>query len=337
MAKSTTTKAKTKTPNKKAPAKTASATRSKKVTATKATSSKTSTVTKSANPAETKTTKASEPKVIKTSPAVARRGGFSKLLARGSTPSGLRKLYVISAVLFALLAGAAGVFMKPSSYDLSIGYLTANELLSQSTTVFAAARSVLITVDIRWVAVGILALSAGFSVVGATRMRRSSAEIASGVPQPWRWSDAAVTGGLAVATVAVLSGMQNIVELGLLGLVTAIAFAFAWITERENYRSPTFVRGAFWASVASGVIVLIALATYAIATPVYGMVRYPWYIYAAGGTLVLGALLAVYVRYRSFNRQGSWSSPLFLERNFVLTNLLVKVAVGVILIVGLSN
>lgn len=335
MAKSTTTKAKTRTTKKKVPAKSAS--QSKKATTSAATKAKAPVTTKSTPKTVSKAKKESEPKVIKTSPAVARRGGLSKLFARGSTPSGVRKLYVVSAIIFALLAGAAGVFMKSAHFDLSIGYVTSNQLLSQETTVFAPAQRVLVTLDIRWAAVAVLALSAGFAVVGATRMRRSSAEIASGVPQPWRWADAAVTGGMAVATVAILSGMQGVVEIALLGLLTAIAFAFAWITERENYRSPTFVRGAFWASFASGVIVLMALAIYAIATPVYGMVSYPWYVYALGGTLALGSLLAVYVRYRSFNKQGSWSSPLFLERNFVLTNLLVKIAFGAILTIGFLN
>lgn len=333
MAKTTTTKEKSKKQTKKTSAKATTSAKTTKAVAKKA-PAKSATTSKKASASKKETSTEVAPKIIKTSPAVARRGGIAKLFARGSTPSGVRKLYVISVLIFTLLAAVAGVFMHSAHFDLSLGYLTSNELLSQGGTVFAPAERVMYSLDIRWLTVAVLALSAVFSVVGASRMRRSSAEIASGVPQPWRWADAAITGAGLVAIVAILSGIQGLLELKLLAILTAVAFAFAWITERENYRSPTFVRGAYWASVGVGALVLLALVVYAVTTPLYGMVRFPWYTYALGGALVLGSVIAVFERYRAFNRQGSWASPLFLERNFVLTNLLVKVAAGAILIAG---
>jgi hypothetical protein len=154
---------------------------------------------------------------------------------------------------------------------------------------------------------------------------------------PWRWVDYAVTGALAVAIVALLSGAQGIVEIKGLALMFAAAMGFAWIAERENANAPRFVKAAYTLGALCGVFIVLSFIAYAVGTVVYGMVRYPWYTYALYAVgLAAGAAVAV-LQLKAYRHVKQWTNYHVVERDYMLINLVSKAAFAIILIIGLRG
>lgn len=267
---------------------------------------------------------------------VSRPSVFGKVL-RSASAEGIRKLHMVSALMFVVLAIVAGYFIKSASYPLNIAHLTKDELLSKTTTVFAPAQHALYNLDLRWAVVGVLAVSALFSLLRMTRLEPSESEGLKVKVQPWRWVDFAVTGAVMVEVTAVLYGVQELSALKLLGALTVFSLVFAWIAERENSGAAKLVKGAYVASIVSGLVVLCVFASYGWSTMAYGLVRFPWYAYALFGSCVATAALITVNQYKGFKGLKSWSNYLFVERNYLLINLVAKTAFAVILIVGLRG
>jgi hypothetical protein len=331
MANSTskTSKAKTKTTNRPAAAKETS----------KAATKVTKKPVKSVNRPVTKAAADKPTVAAKSAPVVAgkeikkdattRRG-----VGRALTAQGLRKLHLISAVVFVVLAVLAAVLMSDTAQQLMRGHLTSDALASQTQTVFAPAQHVMASIQLRWVVVATMLVSAALAAwryYSALRERRALDSRISA----WRWIDFAVTGALVIETIAFLSGMQDLVTLKLLGTLVASSAVFAWIAERENANANRVVKGSFIASFVTGALALLAINAYAVATIVYGIIRSPWYVYALYALAVVTALALALNQIREYRRVGSWGNYLFVERNYIVINLLAKVAFAVILIVGL--
>lgn len=259
-------------------------------------------------------------------------------LLRSATPSGLRKLHVASALIYVVLAIVAGALMKAVvSVPLTVGYVTRNELLSTTNTVFAPAQHVLYNLDLRWAVIAVLAVSAFFSLLRMTRLEVAESEGLKIKVQPWRWVDLAVTGAVMVEVAAALYGIQSLDTLKLVGALTVFSLVLAWIAERENSGATKFVKGAYVASIVSGLVVFAVFASYGWATMVYGMVRFPWYAYALFASSVVTAALVTVNQYKGFRGVKTWANYLFVERNYLLISLASKVAFAVILIVGLHR
>jgi hypothetical protein len=340
MARTTSnSKAKTKTAKRSAAAKaTARTTKStKKPVASKATKStrgNKSAAAKAAKPA-VPVAATKEARAAKTEATKEVKETRVKRVKRELTAATLRRWHGISVLVFAVLAVAAGSIMKPDTYQVTLGHLAPDALLSTTTTVFAPAYHVLYELELRWWLVAILALSAMFSLVRMTRLAATEARGRDIRVLPWRWVDWAITGALIVEVIALVNGAHDVVTLKLFAVLTAASVAFAWLAEREAAGVGRVVKATAWASGLTILVVLLGLAAYTAATPVYGMVRAPWYAYALTGGVVLVTLLAGWNLVKSLRANGRWADYLYAERNYVMLNLLAKAGFAIALIVGL--
>lgn len=293
---------------------------------------KTAHVTKAVKPVAKVTKAASAPKKpVKV--ATVKRAGLLVRLANKVKATGLRRLHGTSAIIFVILGIVAGAFMKTTDYQLSLGYAIKDGLLGT----FVPAQHVFTSVDLRWVVVGVMALSALFSIARMTRLSATEDKGLKVRIQPWRWVDLAITGAAMLSTTALLYGVQDIATLKLTGALTVFALVLAWIAERENSGAAKIVKGAFFASVLAGLVIFLVLALHGWSTVVYGDIRSPWYAYALFGTSIVTAALLGINQYLGFRGKKAWSNYLFVERNYLLVNLVAKVAFAAILIVGLYN
>lgn len=311
MAKSTTsTKAKTKT-TKKPAAKSASA----KTTKTTA-KSRTVSAPKKATPAKKPAAKA---EVKKASVAA----------------TSFNRPFVLTGLVFAVLAGLAGFFMKGDSAQVFLGHLTKNELASSAGTVLASAAHPLYEIEFRWLLVVLLGVSAIFAVLRGSRWQaREIAGTKTGV-QVTRWIDFAVTGAIMFEIVALLNGLQDVVALKLGMLSIALTAYFAWMYERENAATGKPARASLIGAQLAVVVPVLALAATLYGTFVYGIVRSPWYAYAALAAFVLW-LVSTIVRLKrtpATSKQGY----LAINNRYNVESVLVKVALAVILIIGLYS
>lgn len=322
MATRTTTKAKTKTTKTKKPAtrSAAAAAKTKKATTKK-------TVTR-----KTATTKAA------TKPAAVRSAGATKKVVAAKPGKfdvdSLRKIHLLSALAFAVLAVLAVVLMTPTMLTYTLGYLAPDELASRAGTVFAPASQAFMDVDLRWMLAGILVASAALPLLYATRWRNEYLAALGKRFVPWRWLDAGVTGALMVMVVAHLSGIQELFTLKVVGGTVLLAAGLAWLAERQAQAAANSVRPALWLSIGAALLPWLLIAAYAVNTYVYGFVRSPWYVYALYAAVLGGLVLLAKNRRDWLARAKDYART---ERNYWLINLATKAAFAIILILGLQQ
>lgn len=323
MAKSTTTtKAKTKTTKKPV---TKSASAKKPATTTKAKKA----------PAKARTTKvAASTKAKKpVAPKATAAAKSSTKQAVTKTVARYHRGYVFAALALAIQAIIAGLVMKADSVQVFLGHLAKNELASANSTVLAPAAHPLYEIEFRWLLVVFLGVSAVFALLRGTRLlARENAGIKLGV-QPMRWIDYAVTGALAFEIVALLNGLQDAVALKFGMLSIALSAYFAWMYERENAVSGKPARASLLGSQLAVAVPVVALLVTAWGTYAYGIVRSPWYAYAALAVFIIGAV-ATLNRLKRTAVAGK-HDYLTLDNSYTLWNVLGKVVLATILIVGL--
>jgi hypothetical protein len=317
MATTTTSKAKTKTSNKKPATKRA-------VRSTKA-------AAKTRKPASKVAAKSVKKPAKVSAKSVAAASSKSSLSGRFSF---LRRGQIRLAAVYTALAVAAGFLMNTSSAQVLLGHLAKDELESRSGTVLAPAVHALYEVEFRWLLVALLVASAVIAILRATRYYRLEQAGSVSGAQPLRWVEFAITGALAFEIVALLNGLQDAAALKLAMVSIAVAALLAWSFERENSTTTKPARLTYVTSAIAVAIPVIALLITMYGTYVYGMERSPWYAYAAAAVVGLGLLVTVRSVWNNF-KVGKTLDAVRINRNYNRVAVLSKVALAVILIVGL--
>jgi len=248
----------------------------------------------------------------------------------------LRKWHIVSAVAFVLLALLAGVMMGSSSYQTTVGLWARDDLASIDTTVFAPAVHVLYDIEVRWLVVATMLVSAVLPLLYITKLEQAySTYVRNTRMVPYRWLDLGVTAALMVETIALLSGVQDLFVLKLMGGLMLVTCLLGLVAERQNNASDRPVWSAYAVSLFSGVLPWVLLAAYAVSTVVYGAVRSPWYVYALYASSLAGFSLIAWNQRQQFKKSGTSASYTVVERNYAVIGVLTKVAFAAILIAGI--
>ena len=280
---------------------------------------KTVAVKKSTSKAKTKTTKTA--KVSVQSPSKKQRVS-------------LQNLNLMSAVLFLGLAIAAGVFMKSTTFETTVTHLTANKL---DGGVIVAAYRHFVDVDLRWLLVGFLGLSALGPLLHATTMKAKYAASTKAKVMPWRWVEQGVLQALMVSIVALLLGFQDVVGLKLIAVSILVVNLLSWYAEREFLTDvKQAAKSHLFAMILAGLSVLY-LGSSLLATYVYGQVRASWYVYAAFSVIVLTLLMQSIKQMKYLRGHKAYKNYDALETRYVALGLVSKLAFAVVLIVGFAK
>lgn len=247
----------------------------------------------------------------------------------------LNRLNLVSAALALIGAAAAGLLMNSTSYQLFTSLLARDELASKAHTVFAPAIHAVYDIELRWAVVAILLLSGVVPLLAATRGRKQYELSLGKKVMAWRWIDAAIVGALMVEVAALISGVQDIMTLKLVGALTVLAGILAWVAEKQHAETGKSAKAVYILCGVAAVAPWVLIAAYAIGTPVYGMVRSPWYVYALYGS-VLASLLGYGINLMSHlkSTQNNYEAT---ERNYLQLNIFARVAFALILIIGLKK
>lgn len=298
----------------------------KKAATKKVAAKKTTVTTKSTR---TKTTDATKRAPTGKAAATGRLKSFK--LAKTVTLRTLRGLHLITAGLLALLALAAGYFMNNTSYQLTIGHLAKDDLTSAANSVLAPAAQAIYDVELRWLVVATLVLSLILPILYLTKLaNRYAAYLNQTRMLPFRWIDFAVTGALIVETVALVNGTSDLPTLKLLAGVMVVTALTGLIAERQNDTARTPVRSAYFTSLFTGLLPLLFIAAYIVATVIYSTAELPWYVYA----LFAVALLQYVGWMRNLRMHLRGANNLIVERNYLAISLLTKAAFAIVLIAG---
>lgn len=283
----------------------------------------------------TKTAKAAKP-AVKKQAVVKKTAVTAKRRSTELTTGTLRKLNFIKALVFAGLAVAAGFLMNSATYALSVGHAAKDQLLSLTggQTVFVPARTVLMDVEVRWVVVTIMGIAALLSLLAATRLRRRyEASVLTGVSS-MRWIGWGITTALMVETIALLSGVSDLWVLKTIAGLMLVTCTLAWIVEKRLAQAGRPIWSEFVVSLFTGSLPWLIIFGYAISTWVWGLVRYPWYVYALYASTIIGFTLLTVNQYK---RISGWKNTLVIDRNYLLIGLATKAAFAIILILGFQK
>ncbi len=321
----------------KAKTKTATAKSSKVTKATKATAKRSSAARTSAAKTTKKVTKKPAEKTVEIRQASSTKQTKTTGASwRVATLARLRSLHLISAGLFLVLAVAAGMLMSDASQQVTIGHLTRDALASTETTVFTPAVYALYDVEIRWVVVALMVLSAVLPLLYLTKLQtRYQAYIQKTRMLPFRWVEAGIIGALMTEVVAVLYGITDLVALKLIGGTVLIAALLAMVAERQNDKASQPIRSAHLTGVLAGLLPLAVIGMSGAATYMYGLIRSPWYVYAAYTVLVVSFALVTTNQWKFITRNAKVADSVTAERNYLVITALTRAAFAVVLIVGL--
>lgn len=259
-------------------------------------------------------------------------------MAKGKLSQPLQRLHIASAVIFAGLGVAAWLMMKPTSYPFVVSHATKDELASQKTTVFAPAVHHLIDIDMRWAVVAMMAIGVVTALLALTYWQKEYVKQMEKRLSPLTWiSMGGILPALMFEIIAIFSGGQDILYLKLMAGLILLTGILGYMAERENRgaRRPQWFN--FWLLFAVGALAWVALFTMLVATPVYGMVRLQWFVYALMALLTVASLSAVTNLWFELKAKN-WAKDFnTVERNYLIINLVAKGAFALLIIVGLKK
>ncbi len=246
----------------------------------------------------------------------------------------LQRLNLASGVLFLVAAILAGVFMGHQTFPITLAHLTQDSLAKQQ---IVPASKLVMDLSIKWFVVVTFVLAAVVPLLNATKWQKSYQKVLKGKVNLWRWIDMAVVGTAIYTLVGMLYGWHDLTALKMTGTLTAIGFILMWITEKQTVVTKKSAWLFYILAAVCLVMPLFWLANSGVGTMVYGMIRASWYVYASFAILLL-SVVAIALNYK-MNLAGkkAFKDYLFVERNHVFVNLVSRVALAAVLIIGLAK
>ena len=116
-------------------------------------------------------------------------------------------------------------------------------------------------------------------------------------------------------------------------LAIALTAYFAWMYERENAVTGKPARASLIGSQVAAAVPIIALVATMWSTYFYGMVRSPWYAYAAGAAFVIW-LWTIQFNLKKTPVAGKQNYA-SIDKSYNVLAFLARTTVAVVLIVGL--
>ncbi len=277
-------------------------------------------------------TKAKGGKAKNSKKATAKKSSAAKISASSkvqkTSNDQLRQLNLASGLVALLLAVAAGFLMNATSYQLFTSLMTSNELASANGTVFVPGIHFVMDVELRWLVVGILVLSAVLPLLAATRNRKMYEDSVAKKVMPLRWIELGVISALMVELIAILSGVQDVMTLKLIAGFMLVTALLSWFSEKQTGKAMRHYN----LSLVTGILPWLVIAVAAAGTLIYGSVRSPWYVYALYFTTLLAITGYAMNGKRLLQGQQSYKTS---ERNNIQLGIFAKVTFALILIVGL--
>jgi hypothetical protein len=225
------------------------------------------------------------------------------------------------------LAEGVGIFLFGAAYSIPviINYLATDPINSTVAghTVLSAATRQLFNVSIAGIiAILFLITALAHGLLATAYRKRYEAELTRGLNMV-RWLEYAMTSGLMLLLIALLSGVYDLgtliaifgfmVIMNLLGLVTELT---------SKGVQPNWP--AYWSGAVAGFVPWLIIALYAFNASYYGLAHIPTFVYWIYGTMFIctaGFALNMYLHYK---KQGRWASYTYTERGFMLLSLVTK-------------
>lgn len=247
----------------------------------------------------------------------------------------LQRLNLVSAVSYVILAVLSGVLISNKTYPITLPHLTEDSLLTQHGAVIVPASKLLFDFAIKWLLLGTMVVAAILPLLQATRWQTSYQKALKAKVSLWRWVDAALINSLLLGVVAMLFGVTDLLALKFGGIIVVLAFVFIWLAERQPLANKKPSRLMLVLGALTLALPVLFLILSGLGTITYGSIRASWYVYAAFGIAVVGLKATVWNLRNQLVGYKAWKDYLVAERNYLVINLVTRIALVAVLLIGL--
>lgn len=249
------------------------------------------------------------------------------------TAEKLKKFNIFAAVSNVLFAVLSVIFMSKETIVVNLPYAAKDAFASTSSTVFGPAYKTLCEVEIRYVLAFIFGLSAIFSLLLVTRLRKKyEAQIISSV-SVLRWIFTGVTLGVVLELATKLTQVDNTVTLKTVGALVVVT-VILWIMSESQNKGTKGKLSAFYLSLFTLFLAVMPLIVSLIGSGIYGMERFGWHVYALAFTTVIGLAVLAFSRYKASKNGITAKGYLELEGKYLSIDYLVKFSAFIILLIA---
>lgn len=325
----------TTTSKSKAKTKKASTAKKTKKPATKSKAAAAKTSAKKTTAKKTTTKKAPvAKKTAKVSKSSKSTSSARKTTARIKSTSLSFSMRLLAGLVALALAVFAYLYMSNSTADIAVDYAVADTVASRDGGVLVSASQILFSVQVKWTLIALLAVTAVFSVVYATKLKaRYSAYVAYGANK-LRWIETGIILGLTGELIALVSGVQSFLMLKVI-FGTSLVYAFiAWLVERYHVALQT-TKALYIASLLVGLIPVLAIASFGFDSMYYGELTFAWYVYVAHIAYVLAYLFIFRTQLLQIKGIQRFRSTAVIDKRYRTIQFTLVLVVSAALIAGL--
>lgn len=258
----------------------------------------------------------------------------STKLDKSVTLAKLYKFNLFAAASYLVFAVLSLVLLSKETVSVVLTHATKDELASNSTIVLGPALKTLATVELRYSLAALFVISAVFSLLLATKLRKQYEAGIKNATSGLRWIFMGITLGLVLEIVTLLTEVQDAMTLKMVTGLVVITTVLAWLAEREN-KNTKKKYAIFGLSVFTGVLAWFPLAGSLVGTSIFGITNFGWHVYVLSAVVLTGFLTICLTQYKRIRDGVTAQGYLQNEGKYVSTDFLIKLAVFGIILVAL--
>ncbi len=225
--------------------------------------------------------------------------------------------------------------MSKLGQQISTGLVVTNELAAEGQSRLSPAVHYLYEIDIRYALVAVLMISLILPLRNVLRPRQYLNDLDL-KKNTLRWIDKAIVSGAMMGVLANFCGVQDFMTLKLVGAFMVITAMLGWLSERQN-SSISRDWSAYGISIFTGMVPWLIVLSYSIGTIVWGSNNQSWFVYALFASVFAAGIAYALNGFNYIRKYKSWSDYKIVESNYVVIDILNRVAFATILIVGLHK
>lgn len=249
----------------------------------------------------------------------------------GATTEKLKKFNIFAGVSSIVFAVLSVVFMSKETIVANLPYATKDAFASTDATIFGPAYKTLCEVEIRYVLAFFFGLSAVFSLLLVTKLRKKYESQLANSSSVIRW----IFSGIALALILALSSkvaqVDSTVTLKTTGALVVLT-AILWIISERQNKGTKGKLSIYYVSLATLFLAAMPLLVSLVSSGIYGMESFGWHVYALAFTTVFGLGALAFIQYKAIKKGVTAKGYLDLEGKYLSIDYLIKFSAFIILL-----
>jgi hypothetical protein len=214
---------------------------------------------------------------------------------------------------------------------VNLPYAAKDAFASTDSTIFGPAYKTLCEVEIRYVLAFIFGLSAIFSLLLVTKLRKKYESQLANSSSVIRWVFSGIALGLILALSSKVVQVDSTVTLKTAGALVVVT-TILWIISEKQNKGTKGKLSIYYLSLATLFLAVMPLLVSLVGSGIYGMESFGWHVYALALTTVFGLGALALTQYKAIKKGVTAKNYLDLEGKYLSIDYLVKFSAFIILL-----